>query len=431
MKKNLLFKSSLFMLGAFASMNLTAQETETEKTSWIAPLQIRIGRSNNLGFNGGLNATGASSEGDFSGSPRVGLGYSVKLSDRFTIAPAVDIQGSNYSQLLEFSGESNPSNEPFNNGDSYRNYEAEFIVSLPVSYAFYTRPKSSLSVVLGPEFYIGPYSKSVTNFSRGIIGSEINYESVSEQRDFRAAVATGLNYDVKLGRMPLRVQALYSHSLTDQARGSYTYSNEFTGENQTGSYAFKGHQFTASLQFSPFGNGKAKKQGVENVKRVRNTGIGSTRFGIRGGVDFNSIDAIDRINSRDSGFAGTYGYGSLFADTRISEQWNLQVEMGVAFAGDSYLLAENALLFKRRISERFLVLGGPKVQYLLSADSSTLRASNTIGLSLALGLQYDINDNIFLEARYSRGLSNQFNDPNFEFESGKLNSLQIGVGFKF
>jgi hypothetical protein len=43
---------------------------------------------------------------------------------------------------------------------------------------------------------------------------------------------------------------------------------------------------------------------------------------------------------------------------RISEQWNFWVEMGVAFAGDSYCLLKT--LYSNDLQERFLVLGGLK-----------------------------------------------------------------------
>lgn len=425
----------MLLLCTLVAVDTRAQENSTDTPqpteSWIAPLQIRLGRNFNTGYSGGLNATGVTTTGEQNDNFRIGLGYSVKLSDRWMITPAVDLQGSYRNQEFNFTGASNPLNQSFRRIDNNFSGGEELIVSLPVSYSFYNRPKSALSAVLGTEIKIGPSGTTISGFTQGAPGTMISYTQTEQTKELRVALATGLNYDIRLGQMPVRIQALYAHSLSDQAAGNFTYSNEFTGENRTGSYAFRGHQFTASIQFSPFGNGISKKPGVANVKRVRNTAVGSTRFGIRGGVDFNSIDAVDRINKRDSGFAGTYSYGSLFADTRLSEKWNLQVEMGVTFAGDNYMLAENALLFKRRISERFSILGGPKVQYLLSADRNALRASNPLGLSLTLGLQYDINENLFIEARYSRGLSEQFNDPNFEFESGTLNSLQIGVGFKF
>lgn len=433
MKKSFIIKSGLLLLSAFTTANVTAQETESsdENKSWIAPLQIRLGRNVNTGYSGGLNATGVTTTGEQNDNFRIGLGYSVKLSDRWMITPAVDIQGSYKNQHFAFTGASNPTNQSFRRSDNNFFAGEELIVSLPVSYAFYNRPKSVLSAVLGTEIKIGPSGTVTSSFTQGAPGSIINYSQTEQNNELRVALTTGLNYDIKLGRMPVRVQALYSHSLTDQASGSYTYSNEFTGDNQSGSFAFKGHQFTASLQFSPFGNGKSKKPGVEHVKRVRNTAIGSTRFGIRAGVDFNAIDAIDIVNDRESGFAGTYGYASLFADTRISKHWNLQTEFGLAFAGDSYFIAENGFIFKRRISEKFSVLGGPKLQYLIDAPDAVQANSKPVGLSLTAGLQYDISDRLSVEGRYSRGLTKQFNDPNFDFSNGRLNGFQLGVGFKF
>jgi len=397
-------------------------------------LQFRIGRSwTTGGYSGGLNATGVSSDGSSGENYRIGLGYSVTLSDRFMITPAVDFQRYSYGQAVSFSGISNADNESFLGITGVFTGGDEFVVSLPVSYSFYNRSKSSLSAVLGLELKQASYGGGNVSYriNEEIMGAEINYVANEHIRGFRAAIATGLNYDVKLGRMPLRIQALYSHALSDHVQGNYTYSNEFTGENRSGRYAFKGHQFTASLQFSPFGNGKSKKPGVENIKRVRNTAVGSTRFGVRTGVTFNTIDATDSNSGGESGFASTNGYASLFADTRISESWNLQSEFGLNFAADGYILAENAFLFKRRVAEKLSLYSGPKIVYLLDGPAAVKARSSAASLGLTLGVQYDFTDSFFVEGRYSRNFGRQFNDPNFTFENGNLNSLQIGVGLKF
>lgn len=57
---------------------------------------------------------------------------------------------------------------------------------------------------------------------------------------------------------------------------------------------------------------------------------------------------------------------------------------------------------------------------------------NSLGIDAAFGLGYDINENFFLNARYALELTNRIGDiEGAEGLKGKINSLQLGVGYKF
>ena len=79
----------------------------------------------------------------------------------------------------------------------------------------------------------------------------------------------------------------------------------------------------------------------------------------------------------------------------------------------------------------FFVQAGP--QGTISLEDN-LGVVNSFGLDLALGAGYAINENFFVEAKYSIEITNRLSDEvrdMFPDTKLKLNSLMVGLGYKF
>ena len=74
------------------------------------------------------------------------------------------------------------------------------------------------------------------------------------------------------------------------------------------------------------------------------------------------------------------------------------------------------VLFKYNVAEKINLLAGPSLFYSLESEV----ADKTV-FGLDLGGSYDITENIFVEPRYSIGLTGEV----------KTYVLLIGVGYKF
>ena len=83
-------------------------------------------------------------------------------------------------------------------------------------------------------------------------------------------------------------------------------------------------------------------------------------------------------------------------------------------------------MLKYHVTEKFNLLAGPQLDYLLS-DSEGL---NAIGFGLGLGAGFDFSEKIFVSTRYVLGLSNRFADVPSEI-SLRFNTFQIGLGYRF
>lgn len=108
-------------------------------------------------------------------------------------------------------------------------------------------------------------------------------------------------------------------------------------------------------------------------------------------------------------------------------------------------------------TKSFFLEGGPQVGFLISAKSKNESTSNfvdgtsivesetvdikdnlkTVDVAFNLGLGYDFTENLFINARYSLGLTNIYDTPDFLGALGvteldaKNATISVNVGYKF
>ncbi|PQJ31700.1 hypothetical protein BST92_07075 [Nonlabens arenilitoris] len=406
---------------------LSAQENNSH---WYQNLHVKVGYADNFSYSSDLNVTGYEFYVPTNATFRLGLGYDFNLSEKWTLSPSAEIDW--IRSITETYINSDSGLDSSFGLKSSSNSYIDLIISAPFQYELLGNDKNSLGIAIAPQINFRSFNDvGFSSLTIGNDGESISYEYTERNRILRPSLLLGLNYNFKLGALPVRAQAFYSHSFTPQYFGEYTYVNEINGESQNGEYEFDGHQAGVSLAFFPFGNGnpdkKEKKEKIIKEKKERNENIGSSRFGYKMGVNFSNVTGIDELSGADSGYAGTELYGGLFIDTRISENWNLQNEATFSFT-DEFLFLEIPVLFKRKVGNNFWAFGGPKAQLVTNETTSVTR---NVGLGVDFGLQYDLPKDFFIEARYGIGLSEQIGSDFLGFTNGKRNVLRIGVGIKF
>lgn len=156
------------------------------------------------------------------------------------------------------------------------------------------------------------------------------------------------------------------------------------------------------------------------------------QFGFTGGYTNVDVKIKDGVNDGVTTSAGDSGfYVGAVADIAISDVFHLQPEVVYANAGESDLLYIPVLAKINIAASGFHLLGGPQATFLLEdLDGSGV---NAFGLDLSFGAGYDINEHFFIDARYSFEVTNRIQDdvPNINNASARVNSLNIGVGYKF
>lgn len=158
---------------------------------------------------------------------------------------------------------------------------------------------------------------------------------------------------------------------------------------------------------------------AQETKEVRYI---NTTFGFKGG--FNQSYVSTEFNN---GYEGLEAYGGLFLDNQLSKNWSVQNELLVSFT-DSYIFIEVPILAKYNLNSRWSFFAGPKLDFLVNEPLAGENL-NPLGLSAAIGTQYNIGKRFFLEARYSYGLTRQIDVD--DFIKGDRRTLRLGAGIKF
>lgn len=143
-------------------------------------------------------------------------------------------------------------------------------------------------------------------------------------------------------------------------------------------------------------------------------------FGIRGGVNGSYIGDIGED------FFSSELYGGIFTETRLSKKWSIQNELNVSFSGD-FIFVEIPILLKYNFSDKLSILAGPRLD--VNAKPKHVTFSSPLGISAELGIQYNINKHLFIEARYDYGFTNS--SKIFGNNLVDANNFRVGLGFKF
>lgn len=158
-----------------------------------------------------------------------------------------------------------------------------------------------------------------------------------------------------------------------------------------------------------------------------------TNFGLKGGYTSLTLKVSAEGNSASDNVGGFY-IGA-FAEFNASEKFMIQPE--VVFAsysedGESSGVLMVPVLGKYMANEDFGILFGPQFDYLTNEEDS--EGLKRFGIGLALGASVDVSDEVYIDARYTFGISNRI-DGDLEGLEGfditaRFNYLQIGIGYR-
>tara|TARA_B110000238_G_scaffold41884_1_gene44714 strand:- start:8 stop:532 length:525 start_codon:yes stop_codon:yes gene_type:complete len=158
-----------------------------------------------------------------------------------------------------------------------------------------------------------------------------------------------------------------------------------------------------------------------------NVSAQGSNFGITTGFHNLSIK-LDGLGMTESA-SGQGFFVGVTSDFSLSDKLSLQPQLQFATSseeGDSVEQLILPIMLKYHVTEKFNLLAGPQLDYLLS-DSESL---NAIGFGLGFGAGFDFSEKIFVSTRYVLGLSNRFADVPSEI-SLRFNTFQIGLGYRF
>jgi len=155
----------------------------------------------------------------------------------------------------------------------------------------------------------------------------------------------------------------------------------------------------------------------------------SGTFGVRGGYNISNLD-FDELPATVNKHRNSI-YIGFFADYRLSNTVSVVPEIQFSAEGAKdenlhldYIQAPIVLKFK--LSPRVRIGVGPQVGWKVYKYNDGIKE---MAYSAVAALEYKINEVLFLDARYTYGFSNIF-DENLNIEA-KNRNIQIGVGYQF
>jgi opacity protein-like surface antigen len=154
-----------------------------------------------------------------------------------------------------------------------------------------------------------------------------------------------------------------------------------------------------------------------------------TKYGVRGGLNISNLDFTpdaDFQNSHRNGFA----FGG-FVDYGFTESMSLQVEIQYSAEGAKadelkadYI--QMPIMLRYKIGEKFTIGAGPLASLKTWKNQD---AFSTFAFSALGGVEYMITDELFVDARFSYGITNIL-DQDLDGIEAKNNNIQIGFGIK-
>jgi len=156
----------------------------------------------------------------------------------------------------------------------------------------------------------------------------------------------------------------------------------------------------------------------------------TVQFGFKAGLNHCVINGAETSGEK-TGFTGTTGYGAFFSEIPIGSTTFLQNELLFTWTNDWHFI-EIPLYLKQALNNKWSVLLGPKLDIVADKfDKTDGNTSDLLGVSVETGTQFSFSKRIFVEGRYSIGLSKQFKDPFFDINEGRRNNLRFGIGLRF
>ncbi|APY07023.1 hypothetical protein BWZ20_01330 [Winogradskyella sp. J14-2] len=154
------------------------------------------------------------------------------------------------------------------------------------------------------------------------------------------------------------------------------------------------------------------------------------RYGVRGALNVSNLDfdpdaTFENKHRNGFAFAGFVEYG-------FSEELALHTELQWSAEGgkDEDLRADYIqmpILLKLSTSDRLSFMSGPQVALKTWQNNDGF---STFAFSGVIGAEYMITDELFVDARFSYGLTNILDEDNLPNLEAKNHVMQFGFGIK-
>jgi opacity protein-like surface antigen len=154
-------------------------------------------------------------------------------------------------------------------------------------------------------------------------------------------------------------------------------------------------------------------------------------YGVKAAVNFSNLSGVKNPeNGKDADGKTGFAFGA-FADYAVNDKFHVQAEALYSMEGaDKYKLdyLRIPVLAKYYVMDKLAIMAGPSFGFKI-ADETNSEKTKSMDLGLAAGAAYDVTENIFVDLRYTAGMSDIKDTSGGD--AVKTTNFQIGVGYKF
>jgi opacity protein-like surface antigen len=158
-----------------------------------------------------------------------------------------------------------------------------------------------------------------------------------------------------------------------------------------------------------------------------------TKFGVKAGANFVSIDQKLDIGSSSRNESGFYigAFVEFIKTMKLSIRPEVNYSRSTYREEDDISLLHIPLLVKYTFLDRLSVYGGPESQFLIDITNNDIQSDRykKFILSFTAGLEIEVTSNFFLEGRYNYALSKHIDSGVRNNE--RLHFIHTGLVYKF
>jgi opacity protein-like surface antigen len=185
-----------------------------------------------------------------------------------------------------------------------------------------------------------------------------------------------------------------------------------------------------SISFYGFSQDEVESKTNDSTKvNTKGPAFKGVKYGVRGGYNISNLD-FDKTPNFENKHRNSM-YIGFFANIRMSKTVSIVPELQFSAEGANaeplhldYI--QMPIFLRFRLSEKIHAGLGPQVGLKVHKVDD---AANNFAYSGVAGVEYKINYAIFVDARYTYGFRNVFDEASGL--SAKNTNIQIGVGYKF
>lgn len=168
-------------------------------------------------------------------------------------------------------------------------------------------------------------------------------------------------------------------------------------------------------------------------KRPVEQKIHYSSFEFKGGLNKSMIEGKEPDGSK-TGLRTVEAYAGFSYYEKLQDKYDIGA--GILFSWTDFNpYIELPIHLKYWHINRLNFFAGPKVDVTVDSafykSCTKIKNYNQWGLSLEIGTQYTLSRRLFAELCYSRGLTNNYDDPDLDIFNGHRNTLRFGIGIYF